>query len=139
MMRSALFCLSPSIASKSIVNWSLFPVENFSNKVMPSLQLGHQVAQNTNKTGFPLKSLRETVFPSNPFREKAGASFFSGKRWTPKEEQEGQSSRKAGGAPTACKIEMNKTTTPNIKHKREKRVFLFIIIPESMPDKDRKK
>src|SRR4030042_1994128 len=133
MMRSALFCLCPSMVSRRMVNWSLFPMENFSNKVMLSLQLGHQVAQNTNKTGFPLKSLRETVFPSNPFREKAGALFFSGKRWTPKEEQEGQSSRKAGGAPTVCGIEMEKTATPNIKHKREKRFFLFIIIPRPMP------
>ena len=106
---------------------------------MFSLQLGHQVAQNTNKIGFPLKSLRETVFPSNPFREKAGASFFPGKRWTPKEEQEGQSSGKAGGALTVCGIKMKKTSTPNITNKRETKVFLFIIIPESMPDKDLKK
>ena len=106
---------------------------------MFSLQLGHQVAQNTNKMGFPLKSLSETVFPSNPFREKAGASFFPGIRWTPKEEQEGQSSGKAGGALTVCGIKMKKTSTPNITNKRETKVFLFIIIPESMPDKDLKK
>jgi hypothetical protein len=111
-------------------------MENFSNKVMLSLQLGHQVAQNTNKTGFPLKSLRETVFPSKALREKGGASFFSGKRWTPKEEQEGQSSRTAGGAPSACRIEMKKTSTPIIINKKEKRSPFFITILELVLDKD---
>ena len=101
---------------------------------MPSLQVGHQVAQNTNKTGFPLKSLRDTVFPSSPLREKAGASFFSGKRWTPKEEQEGQVSLKTGGAPSACGIEIEMILTPNVTNKRATKVFLSIIIPESMPE-----
>jgi len=91
MNRCTLFSFSPSMASRKIVNWSLFPVENFSNTGSSSLQVGHQVAQNFNKTGFPLKSLRVMVFPSKHFKEKWGASFFSWNLWIPKERQEGQS------------------------------------------------
>ena len=49
------------------------------------------MAQKVIRTGFPLKSLRVKVFPSNPLREKGGAFFFSRNLWTPKEEMEGES------------------------------------------------
>jgi len=134
-MRSAFFCLSPSIVRRSMVNWSLFPMENFSNRAIPSLQLGHQVAQNTNKTGFPLKSLRETVFPSSPFREKGGASTLGGNPWTPKEAQEGQSVGAARSSP-ARMVEMEQIPTPDTINRKEKRVFFVMTIPESVSGRD---
>jgi len=87
---AALF-LSPSIVIRRIVNGSLFPWKNFSRANSSSLQDGHQVAQKVIRTGFPLKSLSETCFPSNPLSEKAGASFFSWNLWMPKESQDGRS------------------------------------------------
>jgi hypothetical protein len=46
------------------------------------------VAQNFNKTGFPLKSLRLTTFsPSNIFKEKGGAFFSTRDFTTPNESQ----------------------------------------------------
>jgi len=85
---AALF-LSPSIVIRRIVNGSLFPWKNFSRANSSSLQDGHQVAQKTMSTGFPLKSPRETCFLSKPLREKAGASFFSWNLWIPKDSQDG--------------------------------------------------
>ena len=84
----ALVFLSPSMVIKRITNWSLFPWENFSNTGNSSLHVSHQVAQKTMRTGFPLKSLGETCFPSKSLSEKAGASFFSWGLWTPKELQD---------------------------------------------------
>ena len=84
--------LSPSMVIKRKPNLSPSPWENFSRANSSSLQDSHQVAQNTMRTGFPLKSLREICFPSsNSLSEKPGAAFFSRNLWIPKELQDGYS------------------------------------------------
>ena len=117
--------LSPSMVIKRKANVSLLPWENFSRANSSSLQDGHQVAQKTMSAGLPLKSLRETCFPSNPLREKAGASFFSWDLWIPKELQEGHSGWDGGAALPTWRQGMKKVSIP-IKMESERRILFFI-------------
>jgi len=128
---AALF-LSPSIVIKRIVSWSLFPWENCSRADSSCLQACHQVAQKTMSKGFPLKSLRENCFSSNPLREKAGASFFSWNLWIPKEPQDGHSGWEgaaAAAALTAWRQRMSTIIIP-IVTESERTIPFFISTSE---------
>jgi len=121
----AALCLSPSIVTKMKTNLSLFPWENFSRANSSALQDSHQVAQKTMNTGFPLKSLRETCFPSNPLSEKAGASFFSWGLWTPKELQDGHSGWDGEAALTTWRQGVSMIVIP-IMIESERTILFFI-------------
>ena len=125
---AALF-LSPSIVIIRMVNWSLFPWENFSRANSSSLHVGHQVAQKTMSIGLPLKWLRETCFPSKPFREKAGASFFSWDLWIPKELQDGPSGWEGEAALTTWRQRMSMIVIP-IVIESERAILSFISTSE---------
>ena len=121
----AAFFLSPSIVIRRIFNGSLSPWENFSRANSSSLQEGHQVAQKTMSTGFPLKSPRETCFPSKPLREKAGASFFSWNLWIPKESQDGHCGGDGEAALVTRRQKMSMIGIP-IMIERERTTLFFI-------------
>lgn len=126
---AALF-LSPSIVIKRIVNGSLFPWKNFWRANSSSLQDGHQVAQKTMSTGLPLKSLRDTCFPSISLSEKAGASFFSWYLWTPKELQDGCSGWEGEAALTAWRQGISMIVIP-IMIESERTTFFFISVSQN--------
>ena len=117
--------LSPSMAIKRKTNLSLLPWENFSRATSSSLQVCHQVAQKTMRTGFPLESLRETWFPSKPLRENAGASFFSWYLWIPKESQDGHSGWEGEAALTTWRQGMSMIVIP-IMIESERTILFFI-------------
>ncbi len=121
----AAFFLSPSMVIKRKINLSLLSWENFSRATCSSLQDCHQVAQKTMRTGFPLKSLKETWFPSKPLREKAGACFFSWGLWTPKEPQEAHSGWEGEAALTTWRQGMRMIVIP-IMIESERTVPFFI-------------
>ena len=121
---AALF-LSPSMVIKRKINLSLLSWENFSRATCSSLQDCHQVAQKTIRTGFPLKSLKETWFPSKPLREKAGACFFSWGLWTPKEPQEAHSGWEGEAALTTWRQGMRMIVIP-IMIESERTILFFI-------------
>ena len=117
--------LSPSIVIRRIVNGVLFPWKNFSRANSSSLQACHQVAQKTMSIGFPLKSLRETCFPSKLLREKAGASFFAWVLWIPKESQDGHAGWGEEVALTTWRQRISMIVIPTMV--KSERTILFLI------------
>ena len=117
--------LSPSMVIKRKIKLSLLSWENFSRANSSSLQDCHQVAQKTMRTGFPLKSLKETGFPSKPLSEKAGACFFSWGLWTPKELQDGHSGWEGEAALTTWRQGVSMRVTP-IMIESERMILFFI-------------
>ncbi len=97
-----------------------------------SLQVGHQVVQNTIKTGFPLYSLRLEIFPFNPLSEKGGATFLSGNFCRPKVEQDWPWGPKEEVV-SARRLEIKKTLTIKMVSRKMEKFLSLIAIPESMP------
>jgi len=121
----AALLLSPSMVIRRTVNGSLFPWKNFSRANSSSLQDGHQVAQKTMSTGFPLRSPRETCFPSKPMREKTGASFFPWDLWIPNESQDEPSGWEGEAALTTWRERMSMIVIP-IMIESERTTLFFI-------------
>jgi hypothetical protein len=93
----------------------------------------HQDPQKNRITGFPRRSLRETVFPAKLFREKAGASFFSGNRVMPKDSIAGESDRAGGTKKTFWK----KAARAKKVHKRIGKIANLPFISPSRPNSNK--